>query len=69
MPGGGMPNKVLSMHRAEAVRSYFVNKFYLSPDIFEIRAKGEEYLIYSENPFGPGNRRVEVFLKKSLSDR
>jgi len=58
---GGEPyNQALSERRAEAVKSFLVEQFKLSPSHLLAIGYGRERLKNSADPFGSENRRVQV---------
>ena len=58
--GGEEFNQELSNRRADAVKSYLVDKFGVAPDHLVTTGYGKSHLKNANNPSSPENRRVEV---------
>ena len=58
--GGEEFNQDLSNRRADAVKSYLVDKFGVAPDHLVTTGYGKSQLKNKNNPSAPENRRVEV---------
>ncbi|MEL7543176.1 MAG: OmpA family protein [Pseudomonadota bacterium] len=58
--GTGYANEVLSKRRAQAVKSYLVRHFGISPRRLVTVGYGENRLAYPGRPYSKANRRVEV---------
>jgi outer membrane protein OmpA-like peptidoglycan-associated protein len=58
--GGEEFNQDLSSRRADAVKSYLMNKFGVAPDHLVTAGYGKSQLKNKDNPSAPENRRVEV---------